>query len=99
MAARAGGRSVCHLVDMMPEAGVMERVAVRLELIGLIDWNEPSRTMNAFCNRQYRALAKPDRAERRAAIGELEADNRDMATEDNDPKRFVFFIRMPPKGP
>jgi hypothetical protein len=47
------------------------------------------RIANSWCNRQYEALTEPTRAQRRAAIGQLEQHVRRMATEAKDPRWFA----------
>lgn len=54
-----------------------------------INWEEPLRMGNAWFDRFVEAFGKPTRAERDAAIAQIEADVQQLAQQARDPKKWL----------
>ncbi len=74
------------MVVGLPAHDARLRAATQFISDRLVDWNEPFRMGNAWFDRLNQTLTKPTRAQRNAAIEELEFELKRMETESKDPK-------------
>ena len=92
MLARRGPAELRRLAGIGEEAGGF--VAWLANTVGnaAIDWEEPLRMGNACYDRLVEAFEKPTRAERDAALRQIENDHRQMAQEVKDFKKLLWEL-------
>jgi hypothetical protein len=99
-------KGVSHMGDLTKSgrftdkpSGFFEGIALGC-LDAMIDWDEPLRMENQWCDRMAAAARKPTHAERVATTADLEKDVKALAAGIKDPERIAerFLERMPPQA-